>query len=752
MFLLCFSLASAKVSINAGLESESTSERTSLRVREGFRGSKRNGSRSATALSISDSAYVSLSFSPGSGYAFDLQGNNGTIQTSGGYVVVLQRGSSQVRMSNAEPVSLSGVVLWLTPVSVSANAILLCFTLQNTNSYSSEADIAVDCDIVFNGYDVSGVTVWNLGLPRGFNVTAGSRTITYICGNYSLVTDCSTYWFGQYGSRGTNRWSQVTSETYTADSGMAFSWQSVEIPGLSSVQRRMLVKFGSFSNTVVTLTIEFPSVSEDVEYGDLFWVTFTVNSEILDDSFSLFIVVDGDSVGTSPVLSDLQSGATATSFCPSTFVTTAGPHTLWFYAVNLYGDISNCISWSFVHGPIPTPFPTFTIPVTMTRPVTRSAPRSPTASPTPVPAISFSLAQTTFNINGVLGSYSIGTSYSGYTARLSVGSSLAVLYYGTVTIGAMTAGLNCHRLSSNALFLFVKITNSGSSSQNVSFSISADVNFDGSDSAPMATLPSNRGFRIYSSQNEIRFICRSYPLVRDVSSFWIGSLGLLSSNYWTQVGSGTVSGVDAAAAFAWQSISVPARSFVTRGVIVKFGGDESSVPTLNFTFPTISSPFFPNNSVHVAGTITNSRYADGIRLLYVIDNDLSTLQDANLSLPGNSPVSFSFVPERFGIDDINHQIAFYGVSSYGDVSLPQTLMLNGVPAGEEGGDVSLSQILMSAPSISVSHLNDTASIVGPIGAVTGVGLLVLIVATLCIRSKRNTIAREERSALGMSIP
>jgi hypothetical protein len=176
-------------------------------------------------------------------------------------------------------------------------------------------------------------------------------------------------------------------------------------------------------------------------------------------------------------------------------------------------------------------------------------------------------------------------------------------------------------------------------------------------------------------------------------------------------------------------------------MIVRFGSDEASIPTLYLTFPNITSPFSPSNPINVTGTI--SLDAVNVRLLCVIDDDLSTLQSANVTLNGSRPVSFSFVPLRFGISDVNHQIAFYAVTSSGDVSLPQTLMFSGIPIGEDSG-------LVAGPSISSSHSDNTGSIVGPIAAVTGVGFVGLIMATLWIRSKRKASVPDERSELFLS--
>jgi hypothetical protein len=309
----------------------------------------------------------------------------------------------------------------------------------------------------------------------------------------------------------------------------------------------------------------------------------------------------------------------------------------------------------------------------------------------------------------------------------------------------VNAQLGWHELSSNAAFLFVKLTNEATYTKTVSFAIAGDISYDEDDFAPMASLSWNRGFRIWSPRNEIRFICRSYPLVRNVSSFWIGNLAVLPSNYWTQVAGGGVSDVDASAAFSWKSISIPGGSFVTRGIIVKFGSDEACLPILNLTFSMTSSYFTGSDPVQVIGRVASFRHSEDIRLLYVIDNDLSTLRLLDLSFTGNSSVSFSFIPSDYGIWDINHQIAFYAVNSYGDVSMPQTLMFSGIPIGESEGNSGDAGSVLGEPSISSSSSDNTESIVGPIAGVACVGLVFLIVLTLCIRHKRRSDVQDEPS-------
>jgi hypothetical protein len=322
---------------------------------------------------------------------------------------------------------------------------------------------------------------------------------------------------------------------------------------------------------------------------------------------------------------------------------------------------------------------------------------------------------------------------------------LTPLLAGVATFDSVTAQLGWYSLSANAVFLFVKLTNAAALPKTVSFVIATNIDYDGDDSARMASLSWNRGFRVWSSESEIRFICRSYPLVRNVSSFWIGDFRDLTENYWTQFADGRVSNLDASAAFSWRSISIPRGGFATRGVIVKFGRDEASLPILNLTFSMGSSGFSVSDPVQVTGRVTSFRYSEDIHLLSVTDNDLSTLQFMGLSFTGNSSVSFSFAQIDYGIWNADHQIGFYAVNSYGDVSIPETLMFSGFPIGESEGNSGDTGAVLGDPSISFSSSNDNGrAIIVAIASVTCVGLVVLIVVTLWIRARRNSNVQNDR--------
>jgi hypothetical protein len=67
--------------------------------------------------------------------------------------------------------------------------------------------------------------------------------------------------------------------------------------------------------------------------------------------------------------------------------------------------------------------------------------------------------------------------------------------------------------------------NTGISSENPSILISVNLYLD-NDSPSVMQLPSNSGFKVWGGTNELTFICRSYPLVSNVSSYWFGASDL----------------------------------------------------------------------------------------------------------------------------------------------------------------------------------------------------------------------------------
>jgi hypothetical protein len=244
----------------------------------------------------------------------------------------------------------------------------------------------------------------------------------------------------------------------------------------------------------------------------------------------------------------------------------------------------------------------------------------------------------------------------------------------------------------------------------------------------MGLLSENRGFHIWSWQSDLTFICRSAPSVRDASSIWIGFLYFLSENYWEEATSIPGSGPDKAMAVSWRNISIPSAEAVTRSIIIKFTDTVTAQIELKITFPSIESLRELSDVFAVSGTVTSTRPNDNVDLFSVRDGDYSTLTKRH-DIPLGSFSFYTSLP-IYGIYDVKHQLSFYAVNDYGEVSSPQTFYLSGVPIGEPEYSAAGRAV---GPSMAVSYSDATAVAVGTMVGVT-VGLLVVaIVGALLIR-------------------
>jgi hypothetical protein len=297
------------------------------------------------------------------------------------------------------------------------------------------------------------------------------------------------------------------------------------------------------------------------------------------------------------------------------------------------------------------------------------------------------------------------------------------------------------QLSSNAILLCFKLENQGIYSQSPSILISVDLWLDG-DYPSVIQLLLNSGFKVCSTSHELTFICRSYPLVRNVSSYWFGAYNVRSSHNWTQITDNEVSGIDTGATISWQEILIPSGRSLTRSIIVKFGPFSSgNTLELSLTFPQIPSTFTGYEELLISGTVTISSW--NYKILTMIDNDVFTLSiilDWCTVYSSSSSISFSLFPAVFDIYTTDHQFAFYAVNEYGDVSSPQFLYLSGTPIGDDNWE-NIASTEARSPAFDVDLVDNTG--VG-IGVTVGVTVFAVIIAVggamFCRLKKQRPVA------------
>jgi hypothetical protein len=229
--------------------------------------------------------------------------------------------------------------------------------------------------------------------------------------------------------------------------------------------------------------------------------------------------------------------------------------------------------------------------------------------------------------------------YDGFATRMRIDDELsdsprsaALLMFGGVTLNTSLVWL-----AGGAWLVRFRLTNGAESTKVVDLECDAELNGGVSYSAV-------RDFdRVGVVCNDGGFfwtcLCRSCPLVRDVSTYWIGSYADLSNNtnYWTQsyiegYGRALSSRPDLGAAFSWQGLSLAPGESTTVGVVFQAGLFRDK-PVLTLSYESngliidgaglcsldVIDPLMP---IRLSGTISN---AGKCNLYVVIDSDLSKL-------------------------------------------------------------------------------------------------------------------------------
>jgi hypothetical protein len=111
------------------------------------------------------------------------------------YSAVIRIGSTLVLLPRGLPVQLSGVTLSMHTTYISSNTAVLAFRLKNYLSTPRTADIGVTSDIFL---ELDAAPVASIGTGQGFVIYSANYVMTFIDRSYPLVTDLSTYWFGNY--------------------------------------------------------------------------------------------------------------------------------------------------------------------------------------------------------------------------------------------------------------------------------------------------------------------------------------------------------------------------------------------------------------------------------------------------------------------------------------------------------------------------------------------------------------------------
>ncbi len=182
---------------------------------------------------------------------FDIQGKDGnknirTTYSDSGYVTRMQVGSNSMDFTGfayGKKYSFEGIEGDVT-ASLNGNSVAIVYTLKNTTNETKSVKIGSYADTKVGEDDDAPVSFTNKGIQ-----------MISKDGKYAFVVnpvggDFTTRWYGSCGEVDNSVFNNRTdSETFTSDSGVAWSW-SVEVPANSTVTRTVLLAAGSAESII----------------------------------------------------------------------------------------------------------------------------------------------------------------------------------------------------------------------------------------------------------------------------------------------------------------------------------------------------------------------------------------------------------------------------------------------------------------------------------------------------------------------
>jgi hypothetical protein len=507
------------------------------------------------------------------------------------YRSLLRVGNRSVYIVQDQLVNASSVFARAMLVSLSPYSILLAYRITSSASDPVACGLAIFADAVIDNNDFHHVAV--LPSDQGFYWDGISRGAEYrisvIGRHYPLVSNISTFWFGDLWDLSSHYWSQTTAmDEEGPDLGIAFSWQNVLIPSSRCICVSVVFRsgdhfvdqplLGSITNTGLTVVAVSSSLSVQVPIFD----------PIAGSLLTVLVVADDDLFTLRAVGSNLTSGTYDFTVDLILFSLSLGNHVFSFYVVNDIGFVSEPGDCPFVT--IADRTPTATHTPTMTQ--SPMASQSPAALPSPSPY------ETCFPlfflwdspIDSFFDIYWRGwqdweSSSFGYNTILRVGNDLASPLHGyPVSLSSITLTGVSISLSAFSVLVVFQLTNSDPGPGACDVAVHCDMAIGYNHSHHVAALPGGEGFywdgTFGTPTLTMNVIGRHYPLTAYLTAFWFGPYHELPSNYWSQATQQSFSGSDTGMAFSWQDIFVPGAGSTSLSVIFRSGNHYVDTPTL----------------------------------------------------------------------------------------------------------------------------------------------------------------------------
>jgi hypothetical protein len=624
------------------------------------------------------------------GYNFDIVGSE---TASGTEVWTITRVGffTRFRVADHESVGiqlrpvLNNAVNFTTTITTIGAAAIVEFNAVNLAAFPQNITIAVEVDISVNGFD--DAPCYDMGNLDGFRVHGYQAQFRFYCRHHPLVTDVSTYWFGEYASAMRNRYVQTTASQFSgSDSACAFTWQNVTVPGGSSIPLTMVIAGGVGSNPP-TLDLSDTTILSTIDWDTP--ITIAGHADDPENELVTIIAVfDEDPSRAARIAVEIPSGS---SFSHSILLTdfaaaSRGIHQLDVYAFDHSGMTSPAVSFSFFvnaptprpsASPIPTPsasasiFPASTVPLTRTPTPTGS----PSPSLSPFPHVTMVLRNpnetgTSFALDGWLDSPSatpIAPVASGWNVFCQIGSQSSFLWrMEDTSLAGVVFGIVVHVFGPAAI-VSATAFNSNSADTAVNICIEADVRLLGNDGAPVYTLDKWGGFDIRHGAAHFTVFCRDHSMVVNTDTYWYGSWYIREQNFWAMTDQTETHFSDTACALSWQNRVIPPRGKRTFSVIMSWFAD-STPPNLDMSETVIPAIVDSQDRLTFSGLISDAE-DQRISVFAVIDSDYSYLPPVILNQTSGRAFSVTLnVASDLRIPGGHHEIAVYAIDSSGTVS------------------------------------------------------------------------------------
>jgi hypothetical protein len=579
---------------------------------------------------------------------------------------------------------LDDVILQIKHLTYMTNAAILSFTLTNTKSKSTLVDIEIDGDIFLRRADDAPVA--SIPGRRGILVYTLQHALTFLLRSSPVVTDVSSYWFGNPEDIPEHFWTQTTSDLYYGDdSGLVFSWQNISLAPYATVTKAAVVKFALPDGNQLNLTLNVTAVPSTLDVNEEVDLLGVVTSADPGAEIYLLILVDPD-VSKGWRLQTWASPGEPFDFMfkPASYGVSAGLHTFSIYALDDQGTLSApakitvtvlARTRSPAQSPVATRTPQPTRTKSATRTPSRSRPPAPTLPPSPPPlpirvtpgelddfeitGVSHQFFEVHFSGNGL-----------GFTTGLKIGTSLSETAVGCrpyhfQNVALFTEFVN---LSTNAVLVVLRLQNDNN--HNVVVSLESDsgtlLNYD--DAASIAALSGGRGVVVYSFKYALTIIGRGAPLVTNATAFWFGNLleMILQQEYFSQTHDTVYFGDEGGLAFSWHNISLAPGASTTKTFAIKWGLPD--INTLHLALNAAPQDIGKLAVIRLSGKVTSHKANELISIFVVVDGDFSNIHRVAANLSVNATIEFAIDLSTFGLKPGSHEFTISAVDSLGTFS------------------------------------------------------------------------------------